>query len=70
MYTDSRRIPVYDTQQYIAPDGTKYPWDYPKSEIPGLLLVTEVPRPENSIIHGFSINEDLVQVWDFTPNEA
>lgn len=75
LWTDSTLRPIYDNEVYTAPDGTKYPHNFPKSEIPWLSVVTEVPalsvvtetpRPEdkNIVVTGFRINADHVQVWD------
>ena len=33
------------TGQYRAPDGTLYPSDFPKAEIPGLVWVEPAPEP-------------------------
>lgn len=65
MYTNATLQPIYDYQQYIAPNGTQYPPNYPKSEIQGLFHVTETPRPDDPylIVTGFIINSDHVQVW-------
>jgi hypothetical protein len=65
MYTDSTLQPIYDHQQYIGEDGTQYPPNYPKTEIPGLFPVTETPRPTDLsiVVTGFTINAQHVQEW-------
>lgn len=69
LYTDSRLRPVYPHQQYVAPDGTQYPPNYPKDEIPALSLVTEAAQPEDEslVVTGFIINEEKQQVWQTRP---
>lgn len=66
MYTDSTLTPIADHASYIATDGTKYPTNFPKSDIPELHPVTETPRPADTLteaVTGFIIDEDFVQVW-------
>lgn len=66
MYTDITLTPIADHAPYISADGTKYPGNFPKSEIPDLYPVTETPRPadtETEAVTGFIINEDFVQAW-------
>lgn len=66
MYTDITLAPVSDHAPYVATDGTKYPGNFPKSEIPDLYPVVETPRPadtETEAVTGFIINEDFIQVW-------
>lgn len=66
MYTDETLTPIADNAPYVGADGTKYPANFPKAEIPALHLVTETPRPadtETEIVTGFIIDEEFVQVW-------
>lgn len=66
MYTDETLTPIADNAPYVSADGTKYPPNFPKSEIPGLYQVTETAKPENTdteAVTGFIIDEELVQVW-------
>jgi hypothetical protein len=69
MWTDSTLQVINDNDQYIGVDGTTYPWNFPKSEIPGLFAVMLAPSPDKVIneVHGFHITEDHVQQWDFSP---
>jgi len=65
LYTDSTKVPVYEGKKYTAPDGTLYPSNYPKNEIPGLVIVTEVARPSDPalVVTGFTIDSANKQVW-------
>lgn len=65
MYTNDELMPIQDFQQYIASDGTRYPYNFPKSSIPELKKVTETPMPtdNNLIITGFIIDSTLTLVW-------
>lgn len=36
---------IDDSDQYVAENGTTYPWNFPKSEIPGLTPVAFVSPP-------------------------
>ena len=65
LYTDSTRKPVHECDSYISPDGTQYPANFPKEEIPDLVVVTETPRPSDSslVVTGFAIDETNTQVW-------
>jgi len=63
MYTNSEGKVVQEGEVYIALDGTKYPYNYPKSEITELSLVTKSEMPKDEIIMGFKI-EGNVQVWE------
>jgi len=72
MYTDSTLRPIYKGQEYTAPDGTRYPHDYPKNEIAGVFPIIERPRPTDKIVTGFEINSRYERVWltrDKTPEE-
>jgi hypothetical protein len=72
MWTDATLKAIFDNDQYTGADGTTYPGNFPKNEIPGLFLVTLADRPDTAInrINDFTINEDHVQVWDSTPLTA
>lgn len=66
MYTDETLIPIADNAPYVGADGTKYPANFPKDEIPDLHAVTETLRPgdtEDEVVAGFIIDENFVQVW-------
>jgi hypothetical protein len=70
MYTDETLTPIADNAPYVSADGTKYPPNFPKSEIPGLYQVTETTKPADTdaeIVTGFIIDEELVQVWQTRP---
>jgi hypothetical protein len=74
MYTDSTLKPIQDNDQYIAADGTQYPWNYSKDEIPGLFKVTETPRPSDPqlVVLGYIIDNEHKQFWHtraMTPEE-
>lgn len=45
MWTDGNQM-IADHDAYIAPDGTQYPGNFPKDQIPGLVLVPPPPPPE------------------------
>lgn len=66
MYTDENLIPIADNTPYVGADGTKYPANFPKGEIPDLHPVTETTRPsdtDTTVVTGFVIDENFVQVW-------
>lgn len=65
MFTDKRLVPVYEGQQYTAPDGTKYPHNFPRAEIPWLSPVTQIDPPDDPslVVTGFTINKNNEQVW-------
>jgi hypothetical protein len=68
MYTDHTLKPIDDNAQYTSPgkDGTKYPPNWPKDEIPGLHKVILTDRPDNpgKVVTGFRIDEQFTQVWE------
>jgi hypothetical protein len=67
MYIDSERKIVREKDNYTSPTGHKYPKNFPKDEIPGLVKVTEVEKPtpsDGKIITGFHVNEENVMVWE------
>jgi len=71
MYTDETLTPIADNAPYVSADGTKYPPNFPKSEIPSLFQVTETTKPADTdaeIVTGFIIDEELVQVWQTRPS--
>lgn len=45
MWIDSKQQMVADLDQYVGGDGTLYPGNFPKAEIPGLTLVSENRPP-------------------------
>ena len=65
MYTDETLNPIYDNDQYTAPDGTQYPRNFPKYLINSLHKVTESIQSVDSshVIDGFTINDRYEQVW-------
>lgn len=67
LFTDETKKPVYEMHPYTAPDGTRYPFDYPKDQIKGLVTVTETMPPEGCT--KFIIDENNVQVWQTAPQE-
>lgn len=44
MWTNQHGATVRDNEPYTAPDGTQYPGNFPKGEIPGLTFVAD-PEP-------------------------
>ena len=65
IYADKNLEPIRSNHPYTAPDGTQYPRNYPKDEIPELTLVTETPKPDDDTLNvtGFVIDENHNQVW-------
>lgn len=66
MYTDETLNPIADNAPYVGADGTKYPANFPKGEIPDLHPVTETPRPadtDTEVVTGFIIDENFMQAW-------
>lgn len=65
MYTDHTLQPIQDDQPYTAPNGTQYPANFPKANIPGLHPVTLAERPDDPalVVTGFAVNGDYEQVW-------
>lgn len=73
-------VGIEDSAPFGAPDGTTYPAQFPKSEIPGLSTVQESPRPDDTPT-GYTIDgqarggvtitgwhvEAGAQVWDVEP---
>lgn len=43
MWIDQKGEAIPTNAQYVAPNGTTYPWNFPRDEIPGAI---EVPDPE------------------------
>ena len=82
IWTDSTLIPIGDNEGYSAPDGTHYLAAWPKSDIEGLMVVAETPRPDETAtgnvngearggvdITGWHIElvkGKPIQVWDTT----
>ena len=67
MYTDITLQPIADNASYTDSSGTKYPSNFPKSDIAELHSVTETPRPDDTAtdkVTGFHIDETYTQVWD------
>lgn len=48
MWTDKSLAVIEDAEPYVANDGTTYPGQFPKAEIPGLTKITEVLRPDEA----------------------
>lgn len=46
MWINQAQQTVGDNEPYTAPDGTNYPYNFPKNEIPGLTKLPEVQPPE------------------------
>jgi len=55
---------VQDNQAYVGLDGTKYPSNYPKSDIAELTKVIEVECPNADVIVNWSVDETYTQVWN------
>lgn len=72
MWTDANRQIINDNDQYVGQDGTTYPGNFPKKEIPGLIQVAETPRPDGTVnqVRGFIVDETCTQVWSYTPIAA
>lgn len=74
MWTDANLKAIQEDDPYIAPDGTKYPHNFPKREIPGLIPVEETSPPDtDNKITGFEIkrtNGLPMQVWKTEPQTA
>lgn len=47
MWTNAILQPIANDDPYIDADGTTFPAQFPKSEIPGLTKVTETARPND-----------------------
>ena len=65
MFTDNTLKPIQPDQQYVAPDGTQYPGNWPKDKISGLTPVTATEKPSDPdlVVTGFFINTQREQVW-------
>lgn len=68
MYTDiNRELRLKDNAPYTSiVDGTNYPRNWNKDNIPELFKVTETPRPDDTETHvtlGYIIDETYTQVW-------
>lgn len=72
MYIDKEGAIVHDGEQYTAPDGTRYPGNYPKGEIAGLTKVREVAKPADPavVVTGSTVENaggGYIQVWQTRP---
>lgn len=69
MWTDNTLSPIANGDDYTDADGTYYPAQFPKADIPGLFPVTETPRPDAAevIVSGFHIDASHTQVWETQP---
>lgn len=63
MWADKNLNPVRSFDIYVDSNGTRYPWNYPKGEIPGLFKVKESACPEGVEVTGFVIDKNFQQVW-------
>ena len=68
----SKRID--DNDQFISPDGTQYPRNFPKEAIKGMFWVTQTPRPNDAenVVTGSRIEllgGAAVEVWESTPKD-
>lgn len=61
MYVNSENKIVMENDPYTDAEGKKYPRNFPKSQIPDLVKVTESEKPAG-IVTGFEV-VDGVQVW-------
>lgn len=68
-YTDSSLKIINENDLYTDVNGTNYPRNFPKSEIPGVVAVKETPQPNNPnfIVTGFHIDSTFTQVWSTIP---
>jgi hypothetical protein len=66
MYTNSSLAIIHDNDPYIGANGTKYPANFPKSEIAELFPVFETARPTDPtlIVTGYHIDGTHTQIWD------
>ena len=68
---EGRLLPIQDNEQYIAPNGTTYPRNFPKDEIAELFPVTLAAQPENTVLLSSSIEPDgnggYIQVLETRP---
>ena len=61
-----------DRHQFVSSDGTRYPWNFPKDEIPGMQRIFETPRPNVALNHEIDnaiamVNSVPTRVWTATP---
>jgi len=66
LYIDTEGNLTENNKSYTGTDGTKYPRNFPRNEIPGLVevVLTEKPTDVKVLGHHF---EEGVQVWDTRP---
>lgn len=69
LYVDSTKKIVNQGDSYVGADGTQYPANFPKSEIPGLIEVVETQPPvdESLVVTGFYVDGSNHQVWQTRP---
>lgn len=69
MYTDGI-ITIEDNSPYVSPNGTQYPWNFPKSEIPNLEFVESIPPTPEEIQSKITIAkiEKNVQINEWRAN--
>lgn len=68
---DNELVIIENGNQYVAPNGTTYPANFPKDEIEELFPVTLAAQPENTVLLGSSIEPDgnggYIQVLETRP---
>lgn len=72
LYVDPASKIVNEGDSYVGADGTQYPPNFPKAEIPGLTQVIETQPPVDSslIVTGFYVDGSNHQVWQTRPKTA
>jgi hypothetical protein len=72
MWTNSALVTIHDHAPVVGDDGTQYPGNWPKENIPGLERVSETAPPGSStnVVTGYAIERLAgvpTQVWASTP---
>lgn len=74
MWIDQQGSPVSNSAWYVAPNGTQYPPNFPRSEIPGL---TEVADPEptveelaNALVAAKTAKNQQINLWRAIANQT
>lgn len=69
LYVDPASKIVNEGDSYVGVDGTQYPPNFPKAEIPGLTQVVETQPPVDTalVVTGFYVDASNHQVWQTRP---
>lgn len=71
MYINELDQLVADTAPYTAPNGTHYPWDFPKGHIPGLTLYVNTPAEDASALVAAKVARNtLINAWRAAANQT